>query len=270
MDLSWLNVDKLCGDVDLSQHPATVDLSNVTWLEPFAIVYLGMFLRFHRLQGKSFQVRLPRSRAARAYLSTQNFWERFNFDPQSVADTGLRRLTNSTSLSDIVDIERVPQAAENASDAVLVVLRSVAARLPREAIAELTAELVDNFAQHSERNLAAFMVQYYPAKHRVVLAIGDCGIGIRGSLASVERYRDVASLPHWEAALLAFEPQVTRKGEGGTGLTDVRDTIIEMGGSLVLSTGDGYVRVASGETEYGAMAYDLSGVQIELTFPGNR
>lgn len=265
MDLSWLNVDKLCAEVDLSQDPAIVDLSNVTSFEPFAIVYLGMFLRFHRLQGKSFQVRLPQSAAARAYLSTQNFWERFNFDPQSVADAGLRRLTNSTSL-----IERVSRVAEDAGDAVLVVLRSVAARLPREAIAELTAELIDNFAQHSERNLAAFMLQYYPTKHRVVLAIGDCGTGIRESLASVERYHHVASQPHWEAALLAFEPQVTRKSEGGTGLTDVRATIIEMGGNLVLATGNGYVHVASGETEYGAMAYDLPGVQIELTSPENR
>ena len=66
MDLSWLNVDQLCAEVDLDKDPATIDLSNVTWLEPFAIVYLGMFLRFHRSQGRSFQVRLPHSQAARA------------------------------------------------------------------------------------------------------------------------------------------------------------------------------------------------------------
>jgi hypothetical protein len=95
-------------------------------------------------------------------------------------------------------------------------------------IAELVSELVDNFAQHSERPLAAFTMQWYPQRHRIVLAIGDCGVGIRSSLASNPKHAHVASFSHHQAALIAFEPLVSRRLEGGTGLTEVRDGVLQV------------------------------------------
>ncbi|MPZ14432.1 MAG: hypothetical protein GEU73_08415 [Chloroflexi bacterium] len=264
--LTWVNTDRLCAQVDLTESPATVDLSDITFFEPFALIYLGMFLRHHNSQGRRFRVLRPRARAARGYLATQNFWDRFNFDAETVASANLNRLTNKTSLNDIVDIERRSGVAEEISGAVLQMLRSGGARVGTDVVAELVAELVDNFAQHSGRRLAAFMVQRYPNAGRVDVAIGDCGVGIRVRLAAVERYRFLADQPHWEAAAQAFEPLVTSKAEGGTGLTEVRDAIIEAGGHLVLATGDGYVQVSDGATRKGEMEYDLPGVQIEFSF----
>lgn len=111
------------------------------------------------------------------------------------------------------------------------------------------------------------MIQRYPRIHRVDLAFGDCGVGIRASLAGTERFGYLSDQPHWEAALQAFEPGVTSKREGGFGLTDVRETINVLNGHLALATGDGWVQVSGGETRHGQMAYDLPGVQIELSFP---
>ena len=267
MDLSFQTVDKLCSDVDLSVRVPLVDLSGVTFFYPFALVYLGMFLRHHASVGKGFQVVPPRASDARTYLARQNFWERFNFSASSILGERLYRFTTGTSLNDIVDIETKPYIAEEIADAVAKVLSQNISSQRTARIAELASELVDNFAQHSERILAAFTMQWYPRKHRIVMAIGDCGIGIRSSLASNPKYVYLRSSPHYEAALKAFEPLVSRKAEGGTGLTEVRDGVLELDGRLTLATGDSYVNINRQGTQVGRMAYDLSGVQVELSFP---
>jgi hypothetical protein len=46
------NVDQLCARVDHLQLPALIDLSWVDFFEPFAVVYLGMFLRHCTPRGR--------------------------------------------------------------------------------------------------------------------------------------------------------------------------------------------------------------------------
>ena len=267
MDLSFQNVDQLCASVDLAAKEPVVDLSRITFFSPFSLVYLGMFLRYHNSNGKGFKVRAPDDPTARAYLARQNFWERFNFDPECIKNENLRRLTSSTSLNDILDIEKRDEIAEDIAKGVLQVLRRNSVAVPVGLVAELMCELVDNFARHSERTLAAVLMQYYPNLRRVVLAIGDCGVGIRSSLAYNPRYTYLAGQPHHVAALKAFEPLVSRCSEGGTGLTEVRDEIMGLQGQLTLATGDGYVTITARQTLYGQMAYELPGVQIQLSIP---
>ena len=102
--------------------------------------------------------------------------------------------------------------------------------------------------------------------HRAILGVGDCGIGIRASLSSNPKYGYLANRSHHEAILKAFEQLVSCKLEGGTGLTMVRDSVINYDGYLILASGDEYVRINRNRTEYGSMAYNLPGVQIELSF----
>jgi len=226
-----------------------------------------MFLRNHNSQGRSCNLIPPNSSAARGYLARQNFWERFNFNPDVIKEENLRRITTSTSLNNIVDIEKKDYIAENIADAVKKILIINVVRVNAAEIGAVICELVDNFALHSERTLAAFHMQYYPNRNQVVLAIGDCGIGIRASLATNPKYRALLERPHYEAALKSFDPLVTRLPEGGTGLTEVKDTVIRLKGELRLATGDGYVRISDQGILYGQMAYELPGVQMELLFP---
>ena len=132
------------------------------------------------------------------------------------------------------------------------------------------SELVDNFAQHSGKPLAALALQHYPNGRRMVIAIGDCGVGIRASLSLNPKHAWLATRPHYEAARLAFEPLVSRRAEGGTGFTEVRDGVLDLKRWLHLATGNGYVRVKDGRTTVGEMAFDLPGVQIQLSFPERR
>jgi hypothetical protein len=230
-----------------------------------------MYLRHHTSLGKTFIVNVPQASNARNYLARVNFWERFNFDPETIRWEKLRRFSSLTSFNDIVDIEKTDTIAEDISESVRGIIHMNGIGVDMDMIAEVVAELVDNFAQHSERSLASCAMQYYPSpayapQRRLVFAIGDCGVGIRHSLASNPKYTHLLHKPHYEAAALAFEPLVSRKAEGGTGLTEVADAVIAVGGQLLFSTGDGYVKIVVNQKGRGRMALDLPGVQIQLTF----
>jgi len=267
MNLNFSNVDRFCNDINMADENPVIDLSNVTFFNTFALVYLGMFLRYHNSQGKSFKVVVPQNTAARNYLARQNFWSRFNFSPETIRAGNLNRFTSSTSLNDIVDIEEREGIAEDIMFKILKVLRRNCVAVDTRLVAELICEIVDNFARHSECTWAAIAMQYYPNLHHIVIAVGDCGIGIRASLTSNPKYSHMVDSPHCEVAMKAFEPLVSRLPEGGTGLMEVRDGILKLGGGLTLATGDGYVIIHEGECKLGTMAYDLAGVQMSFSIP---
>jgi hypothetical protein len=265
MDLTFRNVDQVCAQATLSDTP-TLELSSITFFRPFAIVYLGMFLRHHSYCGRSCRVVLPNNIIAKGYLARQNFWERFSFSHETIEREKLNRITTSTSLNDIVDIENTNTIAEEVERQVknVLIVNHVKTSIPE--LANIACELVDNFAQHSRETLAVFHMQYYPNINEVALAVADCGIGIRNSLSSNSQYASLADEPHHVAALKAFEPGVTCS-EGGMGLTEIKDSITSLNGRLLLSTGDEYVKIDQRYVTYGKMAYDLTGVQVEVSFP---
>lgn len=61
MQLGFRNIDKVCSAVALDQERPMIDLSRVTFIEPFAIVYLGMSLRHYNARGKFFDLLFPGS-----------------------------------------------------------------------------------------------------------------------------------------------------------------------------------------------------------------
>ena len=269
MQLSYENVGIFCSRVDLRQKKPLIDLSDVSFIEPFALVYLGMFLRLHNSKGKSFDAIMPDEKFAREYLATQNFWERFNFDPEIIEAEKLHRFTPSTALNDIVDIENEPYIGEDIASAVRDLLTNNEIKVDVDEIEELVSELIDNFERHSTHTLAAFTMQANP--RRLIIAIGDCGIGIRASLIQNPRHEYLANQPHFEAVRKAFEPLVSAKPEGGTGLTDAKSTIRRYRGTLTLMSGNGYFRLTSdGREVANRTSFDLPGVQLELSIPITR
>jgi len=266
-NLNFWNVHRICAEIDITSEQPILDLSGVTFFSPFALVYLGMFFRHFNSKGSRFHVMPPTAPHARGYLARQQFWERFNFDPRTVKLERLRRLTTTTSLNDIVDIEINDYIADQVAEKLVKVLTDCKCQLPAGKVALIASELVDNFAQHSGQNLAAPTFQFYPTPRNLLIAIADCGIGIRESLASNPKYAWLAERPHHVAVLEAFKPTVSRKPEGGTGFTDVLEGVTELGGQLRLATGNEYVIVKKGKATAGRMSFDLPGVQIELSLP---
>ena len=266
MQLSYENVGEFCSRINLRQQKPLIDLSDVSFIQPFALVYLGMFLRLHNSKGTNFNPVVPRSQFVREYLATQNFWERFNFDPEIIESEKLHRFTASTSLNDIVDIENRPYIGEDIALAVRELLINSEIKVDVDEIEELVSELIDNFERHSTHTLAAFTMQSNP--RRVVIALGDCGIGIRASLAKNPHHEYLAHSPHHEAIEMAFQPLVSANSEGGTGLTDAKSTIRRYDGTLTLMSGNGYFRLTSDGREIAnRTSFNLQGVQIELSIP---
>ena len=267
MKLSYMNIDRFCGDVDLTQQQPTIDMRSITFVEPFALIYLGMFLRHHNRQGLYFKIVPPASESVKSYIGAQNFWSRFNVRVKSADTPVIKRFNHETSFNDIIDIENVDYVAEDIGYKVRDLLRNRKVMVNTLRVEEWISELVDNFSQHSEEKLAACAVQWYPNLEHLHFAIGDCGIGIRSSLSKKSIFSDLQYGDHREAARKALEAGVGRKMEGGMGLTDVSQDVADIGGSLFLSTGDGWVQVTCDETLTGFQGYDLPGVQINLSMP---
>ena len=262
-------VSELCSLVQLDDQKPTVDLSNISFVEPFGLVYLGMFLRHFNSLGKFFNVISPRSRPVTQYLESQRFWDRYNIAAVTTDTQLLQRHARFTSLSDIVDIENNQYIAENVGDMVRDILRKNSVRVDTGLVAEIAVELVDNFSRHSDKQLASCAVQLYPQRGTLHFAVGDCGIGIRSSLGRNPHYQDLATALHHEAALKALEDGVTGKAEGGTGFGTVREDVLQLGGEMCLCTGDGWVGIRGGthDIQAGRMPFDMPGVQIEIKIP---
>ena len=127
MNLS--TVGELCSLVHLDDQKPTVDLSNISFVEPFGLVYLGMFLRHFNSLGKFFNIITPRSRQVTQYLESQRFWGRYNIAATSTDSQPLQGHARFTSLNDIVEIENNQYIAENVGDMVGDILRKNSVRV---------------------------------------------------------------------------------------------------------------------------------------------
>ena len=267
--LNLSTVGDLCSLVKLDDQKPTVDLSNISFVEPFGLVYLGMFLRHFNSLGKYFNIISPQSRPVRQYLESQKFWHRYNIASNSTDSQRSMRHARLTSLSDIVDIENNQYIAEDVGDMVGDILRNNTVKVDASLVTEVAVELVDNFSRHSGQQLAACAVQLYRQRGDLHFAVGDCGVGIRSSLCMNPHYQHLDSAPHYKAAVKALEDGVTGSSEGGTGFGTVRRDVIQLGGQMILCTGDGWVIIGGGRqgVEAGRMPFDLPGVQIEIRIP---
>ena len=269
MRLTLENVDQFCSGVVMSDNSPVIDLSRITFIEPYGLIYLSMFIRYHNRHNMVFRIITPHSTSVTKYLSSQRFWDRNNIvgnDPRLAPNNKAGR---STSFNDIIEIERGMDAADDIGLKVFDKLSKSSVGIQVSLVAELATELVDNFSLHSGEQLAACVLQLYPNLRRVDFAIGDCGIGIRDSLAENPKYGHLATAPHRTAALKALEDGVTGRHEGGTGFGTIRENIIELNGQMFLSTGDGWIQIVSDQDGVlsGDGAYDLAGVQIEISIP---
>jgi anti-anti-sigma regulatory factor len=54
MKLEFGSVDKFLARIDLSRQIFQIDLSQVDFIDQFALVYLGMFMHSQNLQGRQY------------------------------------------------------------------------------------------------------------------------------------------------------------------------------------------------------------------------
>lgn len=267
MNLSFYNIDRFCSNINLRSQCPRIDLSRLKFIEPFAVIYLGQFIRYHNRRGKYFELTPPDNARVVKYLNRIRFSDRFKFDRDKIESEGLLEFTSTTSLNDIVDLIPTPYVGDDTAALVEQVIRRSSVRLDHSAVLEVVAELADNFAQHAEVDLATLAVQYYPNLHEFAIGVGDCGRGMKSTLVENPSYAYLKHRPHHEAITKAFEPLVSRRACSGTGLTNVLDLVRQLGGELKIASNDGFVHVGGKGPRRGWQYYDLPGVQVEVRFP---
>lgn len=267
MNLTSKTIDSFCALIDLERNKPVIDLSNVNFIDTFALVYLGLYIRFHNSKGKSFWWHAPQDEKVRNYLARQRFYQHFNFEPSFVETESLKCTPSTTCWNDIKEIENVPWVAEDIAEEVKSLLVDNHVNAAISEIYETTAEIVENFAEHSMEKQAVITVQWFPRIKWLALAIGDCGIGVKRSLLQNRKHSHLANKADKIAIVEAFKPSVSRKLEGGTGLTTIEQTVVELNGNLFFASNSGYFRVQGGKRFTGEMNFNFPGVQMEISFP---
>lgn len=270
MRLTRENIASFCSNIDLDPAKPTIDLRPVESIGPFAVIYLGAFVRYWNSQGKLFTIEVSRSGSLRRYLDLQNFWDRFNFEFEGDGAQPKLQTVKPTSFEDIVplDIVAEPRIAEDLEQWTQEILQEWDLHISPSAISTIVVELIDNAVRHSRSHInapACMIFQLFPDDHYVEVALADSGVGIRQNLSAKYHVSNDRA-----AVVRAFEDGVTSKDEGGTGLSTIMENVERLDGSLFLSTGEGYV-IANHTTKYNLMSstadYNLPGVQVQITIP---
>lgn len=267
MVLTYKTISAFCSEIDLTQTKSLIDLSDLTFIDTFALIYLGLYIRYFNSQGKAFSWARPKDKKARNYLARQQFYQHFNFVASFTRSESLICTPSSTCWNDIKEIKNVDYIAEDIADEVRDLLINNGIKAAVGDICEITAEMVQNFAEHSKEEQAVITIQWFPNIGWLSLALGDCGIGVKESLCSNRRYWHLRDMHDRHVISEAFKAGVSRKSAGGTGLTNLRETIKDLEGTLYFASNSGYLRVEQASSFIGTRIHNFPGVQMEIGFP---
>lgn len=169
-------------------------------------------------------------------LPAEQRWDR---NPQTANLLELTPITNAT------DVARVMERAE--------AIFSRWLQLPNlGSLLKIISELCSNIYQHSGDPHGFVMIQRYRVVSRnevdVVLAAGDMGRGIRGSLAA--KYPELGDEPvnYIQAAMDGHTSRHT--GRGGLGLRTVEETVAKEGGYVWLRSETAAIRSFGPDRRY--------------------
>lgn len=225
--------------VEAEDAPSTVelDMTRTDWLAPFGTVLLADFAMRRIEKGHAVTLIMPRHQGTAAYIET----------------SGLLRITQSTNVSDAVQIETVqlrrlrqmePMVPESLSDFVCRQAESVGED-ERMLVRTWMTELLTIANDHA-RSESGFWIcaRYYPKDKSIRICVADRGIGIHRSL------REAGGIPgrasDADAIVKALEEGVTSRQvrTGGLGLKLIAAYVKSHGGPLTILSGTGRVRVA--------------------------
>lgn len=229
-----------------------IDLRECEFIRPAAVLWCLVYPILTRVQNSESIVLVPDNVGVTIYLKSLGFFEllhrhgveaddrdiRWRQDPRVILP--ITQITTQSEVEDLANrvIHRLSQARLGAAN-----LYSL--------VSETFAELALNAVEHAESPVHAFgFIQFYEfAKgHRFVCAVADGGMGIRKSL---EKNPDFAGTFYYDhdAIERAMEERVSGTGSKtrGIGLYGVAEDMRLPGRELIVHSGKGSVRIASGQ-----------------------
>lgn len=226
--LPWRVASLLSG----SAESKVLDLSNVTFVKPRGIVAIATYLESVLREGTEVRVVPPASPDIARYMTRAHL-------PHLFDEMGIAHAFGSVRERDLgralVELTRF----SNNHDVVVLAdsVRDFAAPYGEEsadALHTAVCEAGENVQIHAAIPHGYMVAQYFPSNRQFAFALGDSGIGFHGRLAEIgARNAD-------EALEMAGRAGVTTSGDPfrGLGISSIRDELIELNGTFVLSTQD--------------------------------
>ena len=269
-------------------QPLILDLAFVTFIPPEGIIALTTVARlWHSTTGR--RVRLVNLRTeVHGYLERMDVFERcaewLEEEHELADEERYDRSRASVNLLELLPIagddqqnaQDVTAAVERAGRIVTTWFDADSAAVGR--LLTMLSEIASNVVHSHDRGFA--VIQRYRSREvshvgsRVVIAVGDLGIGIRASLrtrSGIPLLPDGVSLSTGSDFILhALNLGVTRRETpAGLGLYLVRSLVEEWQGSLVIRSHDSMIRMSADGFERADGLADITGTQVTITVRGS-
>ncbi len=253
-----------------------LSLRELEFVDPYGLVSLFTLLRHCRRIAHRIALYLPRSASVLNYLRRSNLLdlaaeiaEILPRERRLVLDRQEEWLLQMTPVVQEDDVAEVVGEVMGRVEEMLSKSLALSSRRLVKFCGALS-ELCQNVPQHSQ-DWGVVVVQVYKradGERFVRLALGDLGIGLRGSLAQkypVEQWSEAEVL---RAAVTAGISRMAAEGRG-LGLAQVKATVQEMGGTLHLRSGVARVFIRDHDEFHFTVPF-FPGTQIAFELPENR
>lgn len=249
-----------------------MDLSDVRFVDPYAIGMLCLIGRYLRARFERVIYRLPDAEAVKGYLGRMKFLYTLEEHVEFEGRDWSMEYAEGTVGEGLLEVTTI-RRREDVESVLGTISRTVSSILAEElgyAVREITsfknvvAELCHNILDHSG-DQGYLMAQRYTDRRLgrkfAIIGVVDMGIGIRQSLAS--RF-DVSDWTHAQAITRALRKNVSRDPQRGIGLYVVSNICAEHEGALHIRSGDARVYV-KGTRIHSSVSPAFPGTQIGLT-----
>jgi hypothetical protein len=274
-------------EVRFNEGPLHLDLSRTSFVDPYGMVALVLFLNHLPPEALPVQLSLPgfpaadRPDAAAAngpvsYLTRMGFWEEVHRQLAAPLETMPVRPARLIDRSVLIDITIM-----HSHDAISVMLRKTGdilhnlgyAITARGHVLEVLSELCSNVLLHAQTDFGgvAAMQTYRnrSGERYLVMSIGDAGIGVRRSLAANMALADRLQSDA-QALGIAVQPGSSRFAVGGHGggLPRVLEIARRYGGRVAFRSGGGALAYSGAEDARRSFeAAPLTGTQLRIMLP---
>jgi hypothetical protein len=248
--LDALNLDDVLS-LDLDSGTARIDLARVSFVDACALTGLACFIASAAQDGLPVDLVLPEEPNVRSWLSRMHLGDVIDAFEVRVEGT-LERVPERDRRDTLIELERFQDA--HGSDRLAAFIWD---RLEGGADAEVvnqlfeaTGELGLNVVEHAGSPAGGFIAaQRYKAgtpEERIVVAVGDAGIGIRDSLRT--RYGDMTDGDAIRRAIQWNVSSIADEGRG-QGLPGVVDGVKGLGGTVWIRSGAAARTVTRGQAQ---------------------
>lgn len=141
-------------------------------------------------------------------------------------------------------------------------LRNVSEALYQKIVKQV-AEMLNNSFRHSDSDgKLHYAGQFFPKQQKLYFTILDFGVGIK---SNVNKYLN-EKCSGADAIKWALQYQNSTMGEGGLGLTLLKELILKTNGELEIVSSDGYYKIVNGEEVYSNLDFIFHGTAINIVF----